>query len=506
MSEQRTKYDTKILGKGNQCRFNSDPFVSGLNNNELVVGGPGSGKTTSIVEPNLLHMRNGNAVVVLTKSGRSDIIKQGLREHGYRIFEINFAHPEKSTYGYDPLTYCRTDADIRALAHGVIHAADEKKSTGDPYWPDSAENILYMILWYVANGHFNRGRRMQDALYLLDHFTLNSDATSDLEDYGVDDDGNDRMEDLRAGYERYQQRSDEEKQLAEKAYRRNRNCWDCSQDTLAMTKEQQEQAEKAAKIRDEELAAAQYTDALEKRRLYPLHAEMRKMRRCNLDFYYQWKSFCDLPDNTASCVASSLKVPLSLVFNPEIREILKNTHQFDFAELLQPKTVLFVQVTPANVAHYRFISFFYTQLFQALFELAEKQHGYVLPYPVQIFADDFATGCPIPDFDAKISVMREKNIGVTLLIQSESQLDTLYGHDKAVTIINGCDTYLYFGGMDINTCHAMSQRMNLPYDEVQNMPIGQEFIIRRGQKPMITERYSVFEDPIYKDLVNQSAR
>lgn len=56
---------------GNNCIFNGDPKVTGLNRNVLVVGGTGSGKTVSFVEPALmesLRVKNpNNKVVILTK-------------------------------------------------------------------------------------------------------------------------------------------------------------------------------------------------------------------------------------------------------------------------------------------------------------------------------------------------------------------------------------------------------------------------------------------------------
>lgn len=57
--------------------------------------------------------------------------------------------------------------------------------------------------------------------------------------------------------------------------------------------------------------------------------------------------------------------------------------------------------------------------------------------------------------------------------------------------MNNCDTYVYLGGMDLKTCESISKRINIPCNEVLNMPIGKEYIFRRGQEPIITERYSL---------------
>lgn len=42
--------DRMILGEGENCIYSVDSKVTGLNNNALVEGAPGSGKTVSIIE------------------------------------------------------------------------------------------------------------------------------------------------------------------------------------------------------------------------------------------------------------------------------------------------------------------------------------------------------------------------------------------------------------------------------------------------------------------------
>ena len=53
------------------------------------------------------------------------------------------------------------------------------------------------------------------------------------------------------------------------------------------------------------------------------------------------------------------------------------------------------------------------------------------------------------------------------------------------------------GGMDLKTCRSISERLNTPLEDVLYMPIGQEFIFRRGQKPVITTRYDILKDRQY---------
>lgn len=539
-------YDDTILGmlpNHKPYTVKTDPWVTGLNTNQVVIGGAGSGKTTSVVEPNLLRMKNGNAVIVLTKSGRSDTIKYALRQNGYRIFEIAFDHPEKEDcYGYDPLAYCHNDADLRSLAHEIAHAGENEFCFDhDPYWRDSAESIIYNVLWYVAHGYCSRGKRLQDALYLLDRYSWGEpdNCGTLVLDLGFEDDGTDRAQEFKADYLRCKHRTPEEKErlkeyedwLEKENARRDQQSRSFAErcrlqderrlhgNTDIFDAEIEEEAdepeddaknrltnEEYEQFKKEEHNAKEYEDTLKVRKRNPMHTAMRRLMKINPFLYYTWKNFTDLPDSTGACVTGTMKTALATVFTEDVRKILNNPRQLAFSELLKPKTVVFVHMSPTNVASYRFISFFYTQLFQALFDMAEQQEDYTLPHPVQVICDDFATGCPIPDFDAKISILREKRIGITMLLQSESQLAALYGDRKARTIINNCDTYLYFGGMDMNTVQSIAQRMNIPYDEVQAMPLGKEYIIRRGQKPIIAHRFSLFEDPLYKEILEKQKK
>ena len=213
-----------------------------------------------------------------------------------------------------------------------------------------------------------------------------------------------------------------------------------------------------------------------------------------------WKSFKQLPIRTSSCVFSSLNTMMDSIFTPELREMFDKKQMVDFKQLASQKMVLFVISSPVNPSLNSFISMFYGAAFKELFEFAEEQPGGELPVYVDVLADDFATGCPVNMFDQYISIFREKGLSCTLLIQSESQLSSLYGQDKSTTIINNCDTIVYMGSMDLDTGRNISLRANRPLDEILYMPIGAEILFRRGQKPIFTQRYNIFEDVMYKKV------
>ncbi len=107
--------------------------------------------------------------------------------------------------------------------------------------------------------------------------------------------------------------------------------------------------------------------------------------------------------------------------------------------------------------------------------LAEKLAPLTYDGPLAMYRKaervDFAANTRIPDFDNIISVIRSREIYVSIIIQSISQLNALYGPEKAKTIINNCDNCLYLGGQDVETARYIGVKANRTADTILNMPL-----------------------------------
>ena len=213
--------------------------------------------------------------------------------------------------------------------------------------------------------------------------------------------------------------------------------------------------------------------------------------------WMNWQTFKNLPGRTAACVISALNVTLGSLFDPNLLGMMKLPTKLDFVRQAQEKTVLFLVTSPVNPSLNFFISQFYATALKELFDHAQSCPYGRLPIPMHIACDDFATGAPIPDFPQYISIIREADLSVSILCQSESQLESLYGCAGATTILNNCDTYIFTGSMDLATARSVSQRLNRPLEDCLNLPIGKFAIFRRGMAPVLAERYNILQDPLY---------
>ena len=105
------------------------------------------------------------------------------------------------------------------------------------------------------------------------------------------------------------------------------------------------------------------------------------------------------------------------------------------------RTAMFVIISDTDDTFNFVVSILYTQLFNLLCDKADDEHGGRLPYHVRLLLDEFANIGQIPKFDKLIATIRSREISASIILQSQSQLKTIY-KDAAETIIGNCDTML----------------------------------------------------------------
>lgn len=137
-----------ILTSGHAASM--DSWATGLNNNVLVLGCSGSGKTRNFLKPNLLQCE-GSYIVLDSKGRLYDEMAPFLRAHGYVVDRLDFTTMD-GEIGYDPLHHVRwrkgrpLAQDIIAIASALFPRAD---MGDDPFWAGAAANYVASYIAYV---------------------------------------------------------------------------------------------------------------------------------------------------------------------------------------------------------------------------------------------------------------------------------------------------------------------------------------------------------------------
>ena len=139
---------------------------------------------------------------------------------------------------------------------------------------------------------------------------------------------------------------------------------------------------------------------------------------------------------------------------------------------------------------------FHTQALHLLCSLADSNPDGKLEVPVRLILDDFASSARIPDFDKIISVIRSREISVSIILQSLTQLESLYISPVATTIINNCDHLLYLGSQDMYTASYVGHRIGKLPESVLAMPRDLAVLISGGEMGKVVKKimpYSTLE-------------
>ena len=242
------------------------------------------------------------------------------------------------------------------------------------------------------------------------------------------------------------------------------------------------------------------------------------IRNCEMDDFVDYlkekgKKYSGIQDylsvrntapDTLKSILISLKTALAKFTSKEVMEILAYD-ELEMEKIGERETVLFINASDSDSSLDPIITLLYTQLFNELMMAADKhkENDCRLPVATHFILDDFASGCPVPNFDRIIANIRSRNITAMLMIQSLQQLYSLY-EDKGKVIEENCDNRVFFSTLSVDTIKNASQLSNYPADKIRKMKVDDLLVIRRGQEPKMTTRYNTFDDPEYKEIMCES--
>lgn len=162
-------------------------------------------------------------------------------------------------------------------------------------------------------------------------------------------------------------------------------------------------------------------------------------------------------------------------FNLESLASLTITDELELNTLGEKKTAIFALI-PDNDTSFNFlVSILYTQLFQQLFEVADKKYGGSLPVHVHFLMDEFANVSLPDDFDKILSVMRSRGVSVSIILQNLAQLKALF-EKQWESIVGNCDEFVYLGGNEQATHKYVSELLGK--ETIDTNTYGQSYGMR----------------------------
>lgn len=215
----------------------------------------------------------------------------------------------------------------------------------------------------------------------------------------------------------------------------------------------------------------------------------------------RWRLFKNMTaaDKTQACIQGILAEKLSVLMFDGLSSLFRRADQLDFAAMGREKTALFLNISDTDRSLDPLAALFYAQALQELCREADRNPDHRLTIPVRFYMDDFAANTTIPDFDKIISIIRSREISVSIILQSISQLESLYSHAQAMTILNNCDNMLYLGGQDVETARYISVKANRPVSTILNMDLQSAWLFTRGQEPKQVQKYDLAKHPQYQE-------
>lgn len=171
--------DNIILTKTERLMMSNRPKEPkyARNNNVLIVGGSGSGKTHFWLKPNLLQMHSS---YVVTDPKGSIVVECGnaLLKNKYRIKIFNTINFKKSMH-YNPFAYIHSEKDILKLVTTLITNTKGDGKAGDEFWT-KAETLLYCAL--IGYIHYEAPTEEQNFSTLIE-FINAMEVREDDEDF-----------------------------------------------------------------------------------------------------------------------------------------------------------------------------------------------------------------------------------------------------------------------------------------------------------------------------------
>lgn len=181
----------------------------------------------------------------------------------------------------------------------------------------------------------------------------------------------------------------------------------------------------------------------------------------------QYNGFKKAAGETAKSIIISCFVRLAPFAVGSVRELF-SVDELELEKLGEEKTALFLVMSDTDSTFNFIMAMILYQLFDINTRMADAKPDSHCKIPIMCLLDEIANIGRIPDLEIKIATLRSRHINLVPIVQSLSQLDSVYGKEKAAIIKSNCDTFLYLGRGDYKTCEEISHMLGKETIEVKS--------------------------------------
>lgn len=435
-----------------------------INNNVLVIGGSGVGKSFYLLTPNIYQADPKGKYpgsFIFTDPKGELLQKNGayLKNKGYRIRVLNLVSGAmQESDGFDPFVYIRRESDIDKLVRNIQdNTKEDNSAVSDPFWSKAEALLLkslFLIVW-MESELFEWEKNINTVMMLLNKAQIddNPNVPSELDQIfddlvlrTIDEPG---KGDLHPAWRAYH------------------------------------------KVM---VGAADTKRSI----VISAHATMQIFENPDIQRILR-KDEMDLASIGTGVVDGKKNV----------------------------KTALFCVIPDSDTTFNAIAGMLYTLLFQELYFQADFCYKGQLPVPVTFWMDEFANIALPKDFMKMLTTMRSRLISCVIIIQNLAQIKEKY-EKSWEEIPGNCDVCVYLGGNEQSTFEYVSKNLGkktiykkstgetkgshgssstnedvlgrelmLP-EEVRELDNDFCVVFVRGKKPILDHKFRTLESPEFE--------
>ena len=538
----------------NRVMLNLNNKKTGRNANVFVVGGPGTGKSFRVIKPSLMQMNCS----MITPDPSGELMQccgKPLHEHGIKL-KLFSTSDMKHSNCYNPFDYIFDEngeveeSKVSTMINLFLENASgsSSKSKGDPFWDKSARALMAALAYYMLENpmtnQVRKGKRyapdinfctmlklVQAGKVSEESETSQSALDKLMEEHRLLMKTEGRESKALSNYDTFKLAPGKTANSILITVAVDLQMFN-NEDVRNLTRHDYEDEEnnlQLDKIGDEQTAL--FINIPQANTTFNFLVSMLYAQMFDA-LYTKAEKIC--PKKWMLIDQYNRPVITMLNSEDEAKRLLEDLKTATVKEYKTPRDASRFQIVIGNKVIQEKPT---RETAQAVIDNAANykvQKGDLrLPWHIRCLMDEFANIGSVPMFSEKLTTMRKYEISCTIVVQNIAQIKEKY--DKLFeSIIGGCDTIVFLGSSENETCKYISdtlgettvrtrnislshgqkggssegfgtsKRMLLTPEEVKNLDNKECIVIIRGLHPFRDLKYDFSKHPHFSETGNAS--